>query len=112
VNIAKFGFGMVQSIRLKWTLNQWLLNLLQEVCVLLYGMASLVVDPVRETVINALPYVQRENLDEIVEKLKDHGLTDEEDFQFLREEDLLNTLPPVQARRLIGFVKSKKNLGK
>ncbi|XP_014673983.1 PREDICTED: uncharacterized protein LOC106814198 [Priapulus caudatus] len=65
------------------------------------------VDLVREIVAKALPYKKGETLDEIVEKLKEDGLMDEEDFKFLQEEDLLKILPAVQARRLIAFVKAK-----
>lgn len=53
---------------------------------------------------SALPKISQ--LERLVEALEELGVRDFEDMNYVQESDLLHILKPVEARRLLSFVKS------
>lgn len=56
---------------------------------------------IRSAITNVIPDLPASVLDNLVEKLQSLGVETSKDFHFIQEADLLSTLRPIQARRLV-----------
>ena len=56
---------------------------------------------ISSAITNVLPDLPASILDNLMETLQSLGVETSEDFHFIQEADLLSTLRPIQARRLV-----------
>ncbi len=65
---------------------------------------------IRSAIKKVLPDLAASILDILVETLQSLGVETTEDFPFIQEADLLSTLRPIQARRLVAAWKQTSKL--
>ena len=63
---------------------------------------------IKEAIVSVLPNLPEETLCQMVEKLIGQGLESTDDLAFVREEDILEFVRPIQCRKLLAVWKQGK----
>lgn len=68
-------------------------------------------DTILNIIQTALPQLEREKLETVVDELVSNmGVEEPNDLQFIKEEDLKHLLKPIQCRKIIHYFRMGKNV--
>lgn len=62
---------------------------------------------IKDAIVSVLPVISGETVSLIVEKLKSLGVEKKEDLKFVREEDIVELIRPIQCRKLLNAWKTE-----